>query len=148
MNNISAEIIRNLVSSVLKIDSRTIKLSGEISTEMECPNWSGNCHDSRYEKTTIYGFNPEKGLVELPTCECEKDEDDVPTFGDNAHIYPDDYVDCLFFVTISDSCSQMQSPESSDYEYSIQIFKAPDFKEYFDSIEKAEIARWKQWLSE
>lgn len=144
----SASILREIVASVLKVDSRNIKLSGEISTEMKCENWSGNEYDSRYDKTTIYGFTSEKGLVKLPTISNGGDyNQECATFGDNAFAYPEQYKDCIFFVVIQEGCTQMQRPEDWDYYHSITVYKAPNFQQYFASIEEAEIARWEQWLN-
>lgn len=149
MANMSASILRNIVASVLKVDSRNIKLSGEISTEMVCENWSGNSYDSRYDKTTILGFTPEHGLRDLQILYNSGNYNQAsPTFGDIAFAFPEQYQDCIFFVIIQEGCTQMQNPEDWDYYNNITVYKAPNFQQYFASIEEAEIARWEQWLNE
>jgi len=142
MANMSASILRNIVSSVLKVDSRNIQLSGEISTDMKCPNWSGNQWDSRYKYTQIWGFSPDKGLIELPV------KGEEPSFGYIASKFPEEYKECIFFVVKKWGCTQMQCPEDYDYYEDYIIFKAPNFQQYFASIEEAEIVRWEQWIKE
>ena len=129
--SMSASILRNIVASVLKVDSRNIKLSGEISTSMLCENWSGNSHDQRFDSTQIYGFIPARGLVKLSTLSNSSDsyQGTAPTFGDNAFTFSEQYQNCIFFVLIREGCSQMQSPNPEDYYESFTLYKAPNFKE-------------------
>ena len=149
MSNMSASILRNLVSSVFGIPATSVILSGEIN-----PNWTayagstrGGMWDSE-EDNAIWGFCPQTGFKLLNIIgDLVQDEPDSPVYERNAiHLFEvDDVEDFIFFVVHNKfSYSDNQRLDESD---SWTLYKAPDFQSYIASVEEADIERWQSWIS-
>ncbi len=146
MANMSATILRSIVSSVFKVNAASVILSGEIA-----PNWKGynttgisHCDHTETGVFGIWGFHPKTGFTKI---------DGVIS---NTHMYhgnhSHDVTDCnsldtvkgveefIFFVIFSG--------DDSDLPYSMvySIYKAPNFKEYFQKVEESDIQRWSTWI--
>jgi hypothetical protein len=139
----SANILRNIVSSVLSVDSREIILSGEAPDNLFLPNWGQFDYDCRFEESKLYYFNPSTGLKEY---KLEKSSvyDGGTSLREIAH--SKELQDSLFIVVKYSSCTQMQNPKEHDFDYGTRLYKSPNFKEINTKYEDEEIARWEQWI--
>ena len=146
--NMSASILRNLVAEVFKVSATNVILSGVMPQhfELEEDHSSGSMYvcDINHK---VYAFEPVKGFIEL--------QGDMSGSSSNANgswnnekrtsfAHCSEYTDSLFFVVLEDS--RVRQEDCYSEEYTVRLFKAPDFKTILASIEEADIDRWKQWL--
>lgn len=149
MSNMSASILRELVSRVFKIDSLNVILSGEIRPDWE--GHSGFSYGSMWEKkeeVSIWGFNPHRGFCRLNIVgEISQQGADAPVYrdGEIPLLKVKEIEEYLFFVVNEkEYYSDNQRSENSDL---WTLYKAPNFKEYLQKIEAIDIQKWKSWLS-
>ena len=159
----TAGVMRNLVSSIFKFRPEFIELKGEISPDFIPVEdrghswWSGAAE--QYD--SIWGFSPETGFIRIAggsrTEGWTKDsstmlsrEYSYSNNGDVTHEegcaikYHPQADEFLFFII--HSYGKEYGDTGEDFE-TLSVYKAPNFKEHFDKIEKEDIVRWEQWLN-
>ena len=143
MANMSANILRNLVSSVFNVKATKVRLSGDISPEYK--GYSVDACIAGYSTTEkVWAFNAQKGFRQLNCVAntqyynggCDSYFHDAPVLGE-----------CLvegdiFVLIFSDS----DSPNYDD-NTSWNLFKAPDFQEWRKNVEAQDLTRWESWLN-
>lgn len=149
--NMSAKILRNIVAATFKVDAKSVVLSGQISADWtRCSN---TCWSSQTTKEThkLWGFNSIKGFVAL-TDECVSKghnhsdgtwtSTNSPKFvGELSKVH--NIEDYIFFVYRSVGNAYHDESQSWD---NWSLYKAPNFREHWDKVNSADIARWEQWL--
>ena len=149
MANMSAQILRNLVSSVFNVKATSVVLSGEISpTYMTNNSHSSGCLYSDNNWESLYGFNPQKGFVKLEhntTNQTSNANGSWNTHNEVQLNLVDGVEDFIFFVSrkgwdYSDNNREDKGEETT-------LYKAPNFKDYFASVEEADLTRWEEWLN-
>jgi hypothetical protein len=149
MANMSASILRNLVSSVFNVKATEVVLSGEIS-----PYWTGYAGKTRggmwnaSDNTAIWGFCPRSGFVLLDIIgDLVQSDQDAPVYQENAIPLCDvqNVSDYIFFV-VHQQGSYSDNQRSEEYN-SWTLYKAPNFRAYMESLENADIARWESWVN-
>ena len=154
MANMSAEILRNIVASVLKVNARNVVLSGELDVNTVISDDQGHSwwNGASYCMENLYGFSSNKGLIKLDIIR-EYDwtnghsSDTVHTDGETVANYlerTNQMEEFLFFVIIGNAKSYGESEEPYNY---CKLFKCPNFKEYYNKLKQQDIARWEQWLN-
>jgi hypothetical protein len=153
MANMTANIVRNIVAASFKIDARKVILSGEINpeTSFQDRSWNGSMGEDSHSYA-IFGWCAEAGFVNLNSI--------VGTYsGSNyAHsqlvdepgkaIYEIEGVEkYLFFFIIETVYSNWEGSQFKDYTQHT-LYKAPNFQEYKEKIEAADVARWERWLAD
>tara|TARA_S200002703_G_C3629494_1_gene193322 strand:+ start:112 stop:555 length:444 start_codon:yes stop_codon:yes gene_type:complete len=146
MANMSAKIIRNLVSSVFNVKAQNVILSGEIKPDYSITNNENVAYTDSEQSKSLFGFSPKKGFTKISEVVT------TVTYFNGNHNHStelgcvlsevkgiDEY---LFFVEKSSG----YTPDGNYENYT--IFSAPNFKEYWFKIEQQDIARWEQWLQE
>jgi hypothetical protein len=150
MSNMSAQILRNLVSSVFGIDAKTVVLSGEIAANYTTDNsCSYGCMYTSQREEKLFGFNPGIGFVELSTnVKVQTSNADGSWNGHMEVFLPEVSAvnEYIFFVSIGSRFYSAEQAETTDEKF-CKLYKAPNFKEYFDKIEAEDIARWEQWIN-
>lgn len=147
----SAQIIREIVASSLKIKATNVVLSGVLPEDFitEAVSHGGNLY-SHDEWSVVWAFSPEKGLVRLrDELITENAASNANGSWENSYGYTFETIgrqapDAIFFV-VSEGF-EYSDINRNDSNSSICLYKAPDFKEYFDKIEQKDIVRWEQWL--
>ena len=149
MSNMSAQILRSLVSSVFNVKAIEVHLSGEIS-----PNWTayagstrGGMWDSE-EDNAIWGFNPKTGFKLLNIIgDLVQDEPDSPVYQKNAIplCEVEGVQDFIFFV-VHNKFTYCDNQRMENYD-NWSLYKAPNFSSYITSVEEADIQRWESWIS-
>lgn len=147
MANMSASILREVVARSLNVKATSIVLSGEISPDTSFTGntcWSSQTTEHYFQ---LFGFNPQQGLVNLNECvgNWHNASDGTQHGVDGTSICNiKDVEQYIFFVVIED----IRAYDERWSEYSIKLYKAPDFKSHWAKIEEKDIARWEQWLAE
>lgn len=138
----SAQILREIVSSTFNYPATKVILSGYIS-----PEWIGEFStnvaymDVRDDVETLYSWNPIDGFKEVKGCYTGSHfyngnhNRDVTT-GSQLHECVDGTE--VFFVLIH------KLDECIDY---VTVFKAPDFAQKWAEIETADVERWNTWIN-
>jgi hypothetical protein len=148
--NMSASIMRSIVSSVFKVNPRKVVLAGEISPEFVPQNNCGHSWWSGAEELhhSIWGFDPQKGINELKiTREYQffDNGESIHTKGEKLSEYlertEEEY---LFFIV-----KEWGKPYGDNQEkYEIwTLYKSPEFKKYFQSLNSEDISRWEAWIA-
>lgn len=143
----SASILREIVARTLNCKATSIILSGEISPETSFTGntcWSSQTTEHFYN---LYGFSPKEGLVNLKQYvgNWHNANDGTQHGSDGISICDiEDVEKYIFFVVIED----IRAYDERWSDYSIRLYKAPDFKSHWAKIEANDIARWEQWLAE
>jgi hypothetical protein len=151
MANMSANILRELVSRVFEVRATEVKLSGELNPEFDLnggTSYSSSCGHS-VNSNTVYAFNPESGFKEIAG------DDSHWSDGSGGrheaapyplHEHPDVSGDELFFVikNIYNSGSWDGDRDAVTW----TLYKAPDFRAKRDLVEAIDVARWEAWLEE
>lgn len=147
MANMSASILRNLVSSIFNIDARKIELSGEIS-----PMWRGSFTDgvsymdySCSGDREIWGFSPKEGFKQIEGCISVK-----TMYNGNHKCHYADADALMTCVTGKELFFLVIKGDDSDEPFSWRyiLHKAPNFQEYWKEIKQKDINRWEQWLNQ
>ena len=147
MSNMSAKILREIVARSLNVKATSIVLSGEINPETSLTGntcWSSQTTEHHYQ---LFGFNPQQGLVNLNQyVGNQNNASDGTQHGTEGTSICNikDVEQYIFFIIIED----IRAYDERWSDYSIKLFKAPDFKSHWASIEEQDLARWEQWLSE
>ena len=56
------------------------------------------------------------------------------------------FPDALFFVVVSES-SYSDSNGRSEYDYSVELFKAPDMAKRLAELDQDDLFRWEEWIN-
>lgn len=148
MGNMSANILREIVSRTFNVRPTTIKLSGVIDPEYKCYKntcWSTQTteHDSH-----LWGFHEKEGFVELTDIIRDGGHNygdgswaDCSTGNSLCHI---ENVDRFIFFVVNETARAYDDRQSFNNWF---VFKAPNFQEHLKKVEEADIARWEQWLN-
>lgn len=154
MANMSAEIIREIVASTLKIKATQVILSGVLPENfcIEAVSTSGNLYTNSNDNC-VWAFNPQQGLVRLQqVCISENAASNANGTWENSYGYTfctlaEQAPDAIFFI-VMESSDYSDCNGRDEHSLTYTLFKAPDFKEYWAKVEKKDIARWEQWLAE
>ena len=157
MANMSAQILRNLVSSVFNVKATNVVLSGEISpTYVPQLNnghswWTGG----EEERHHVWGFSPRRGFV--PLCVGRERFSDALkreyTFSQNGETVHEEGMQLCDLHNVEEFIFFVINKEGKDYgdngeEYNgWELYKAPDFKSHWEEIEAADVTRWESWLN-
>lgn len=146
--NMSAQILRTLVSEVFNMPPSQVILSGVMpqNFQLEEDHSSGSMYtcDVNHE---VYAFEPAKGFIKVPG--------DTSGASSNANgswnvekkttfAHCSNYTSSLFFVVIEDY--KVHQEDVYTEKRNCTFYKAPDFHAMFAAIEQADIDRWEQWL--
>lgn len=146
----AATILREIVSRVLNYPAHKIVLAGEIQPDHYWREngghswWIGASED--YYK--IFGFTPEKGLTPMDikmsyafSCNGESQpEGDYETLAEYCKRTGDNP------VFIVQDHSGKEYGESGEEFRIITLYKTPDFQEYWNQVNEADVQRWAEWL--
>lgn len=143
MSNMSAEILREIVASTLKLDTNRIKISGVMSESFEVDevSTSGNLYSS-VEECNVWAFNPEKGLelIEKKLISYNVASNANGTW-ENSYGYDYRYLlneapGALFFV-VHELLDYSDSNGSNNYQESYTIYRAniPEIVKKVNAIE-------------
>jgi len=142
MANMSASILREIVSSTFNYPATKVSLSGYIS-----PEWVGGFSTNiaymkvRDDVETLYSWNPIDGFKEVQGCYSGShfyngNHDRDITTGSPLHECVDGTE--VFFVLVH---------KLDDYIDSVTVFKAPNFAQKWAEIEEADTLRWLEWIN-
>jgi hypothetical protein len=142
MANMSASILRNIVSSTFKYPANKIILSGYIS-----PEWIGKSStnvaykDVRDDVEYLWSWNSIDGFKPVDNCyNCShyynSNHNVTVTDGRPLHECVDSTE--VFFVLVH---------KLDDYIDYISVFKAPNFAQKWAEIEAEDVQRWENWIS-
>ncbi len=153
MANMSASVLRNIVSSVLGVKATQVKLSGQMSidyVEGDCST-SGSLYDDN-NVVLCWAFNPKQGLISVPTIKTGGGSSNAngtweQDYGVTAEYLATNYPEALFFVIRHYGSYSDCNGRDEEYD-NITLYKAPNFKEYWAKIEEQDIQRWEKWLAE
>lgn len=143
--NMSASILRSIVATIFKINPSTVKLSGEIGADASFTGntcWSAQTTETRYQ---LWGFNPMTGLINLSEYvgNSRNRQDGTQDVTEATRLCDIPGVsDFVFFIVNDETRCYDDSRSSNDW----TIFKAPNFKEYFEKVTAKDIQRWSQWI--
>ena len=142
MANMSASILRNIVSSTFNYPANKIILSGYIS-----PEWIGEFStnvaytDVRDDVEELYSWTAKDGFKPIEGCYTGShfyngNHDRDVTTGKPLH----DCVDGteVFFVLVH---------KLDDYIDYISVFKAPNFAQKWAEVEAEDLRRWENWIN-
>lgn len=145
-----AEILRNVVASIFSIKATSIELEGEISPKYETDN--SHSYGSLYTSTNwekLYGFSPKKGFILLES----NTESGTSNADGSWNISKEVRLDLvkgveefMFFISKGGRYYSDCNGQKEDFEY-VKLYKTPNFREYFDKMEAADIERWQKWAA-
>jgi hypothetical protein len=146
--NMSASILRNIVSSVFNIKPTSVILSDEIAPDKKWESnscWSSQTTCKSYE---VWGFKPQNGFVSLS----EEIVGHYYNHSDGSASIKKATKLCdlqgveeyLFFLMHED----IRAYDENKNEDNWVLYKAPNFKEHWAKIETKDIKRWEKWLAE
>ena len=144
--SMSANILRNLVSRVFDTTASKVILSGEINPNYSITNHEGVSYMDSSESKVLHGFNPKTGFKLIPEVVT------TVTYFNGNHDHSTE-LGCelsevvgidefIFFVEIQEGYNS-----DGDFKY-VTLYKAPNFKEYWEKINEEDLARWEQWLND
>ena len=153
MSNMSAEILRNIVSSVLNVKATQVKLSGQMSinfVEGDCST-HGNLY-SNNNNVLCWAFDPKQGLIPVKTIKTGGSSSNAngtweQDYGVTAEYLNTNYPNALFFVIRHYGSYSDCNGRDEEYD-NITLYKSPDFTAHYATIEEQDIVRWKQWLND
>ena len=143
--NTASNILRSLVASKFNVSPKEVILSGEIA-----PDFIGESRTSSYtgynDEQRVWGFSSEQGFVKLFCVEGQFSDSGgnmsySPAMGNLSEEIQRLCPDCIFIV-VNDYSDRNEGRDD------LTIFKAPNFKEYLDRVEEADLLRWEQWIEE
>ena len=145
MSNMSANILRELVSRVFDTPASKVILSGEISPNYSITNHEGVSYMDSEESKVLHGFNPTTGFKLIPEVITtityfNGNHDHNTDLGCELHEV-NNIDEFIFFVEIHEGYNS-----DGEFKY-ITLYKAPNFKEHWNEVEQQDIARWEQWLT-
>lgn len=150
MANMSAQILRNLVSSVFNVKATEVVLSGEIASDSTW--YQGNTRGGMWNNdrtVKVWGFNPHSGFCHITDCVGDEIQscNDAPVYFENATplAFCEKAHDSIFFV-VNIRNNYYDSNGRDDNEDSWTLYKAPDFGAYLASVEKQDLERWESWV--
>ena len=143
MANMSASILRNIVSSTFGVKANHVRLSGEIPAD-----WIGSFStnvaymDVRDDVEELYSWTPETGFKLVEGCYTGShfyngNHDRDVTIGNPLHECVDGTE--VFFVLVH---------KLDNYIDYVTVFKAPNFAQKWAEIETEDTVRWEQWITE
>lgn len=151
--SVSASVIRNLAQSIFQIDPTKVYLAGEIDPEYRSisSRLSGGMWYSE-EETTLWGFSPKTGFKELK--EIKYDEwnvsDGIPQDNRNKVLKLNEVPkigEYIFFLEKREVIHSVPSNGIDRNETNYILYKAPNFREYWEKIEKEDLERWSSWIN-
>ena len=151
MANMSANILRNIVSSVLNIKATSVRLSSEIPETFSISedNSSGNLY-SHNSSVSVHAFNPRTGFVVVQGNNNYSSQDANGSWNNEYGVNFNDcakHEDAIFFVVREQRSGWCSGRADWDDDITT-LYKAPDFGAYMKKVEKEDIARWEQWIEE
>jgi hypothetical protein len=146
-NTMTANTLREIVSSVLKIKAQDIILCDTIAPDKSFTGnscWSSQTTQRRYY---IYGYSTSRGLINLndhvghlSNDNSGKTHGDVGTpLCDIPEIETFDYLIVEEEITCEGNLNGLED--------SVRIYKLPDFSEHREKSEEKDIERWKNWIA-
>lgn len=148
----SANILREIVASVIKCDAREIRLSGILNPETKWKEDSGHSWDENASQDyyKVWGFNPKDGLkmLNISMQSAYSENGSVINSGHSESL--EEYLlrtkeSYIFYVVNHSGRHYGKDGEEFDF---LTIYKSPDFKKYWEKINMDDIARWEKWLKE
>ena len=144
-----AEIIRNLVKSVFKVDISKVLLCGDLRETFETENntASGNAYNYN-KKNKLYAYYPKRGFIEV--------KGDMNGYSQNANGTQNkeyrilfehtlEHKEALFFIHHYSNNSWQEGKGSWQNE-SWTIYKAPDFDSIVKKTEIEEMQKWNNFI--
>ena len=151
MGNMSAQIVRQIVGSILEIDTRKVHLSGILpeSFEVEAVSTSGMGYSDNQDNC-VWAFCPKQGLVKLNAiCIREMASSNANGTWESSYGYTYEELalqapEAIFFVVMESRDYSDDFRDESSLNYT--LYKSADFKEYWAKVDEQEIARWQEWI--
>lgn len=149
---IAVQVLRNIVSSVFKVRPQEVYLMTEVisPTFTKCNNecWSSQTTEQTHE---LWGFSPQKGFVNLTeeVISSGKNHSDGTWSDTSSSKYVgqlsnvEGVEEFVFFLHHSTG-NAYDDNQSWDKWY---LFKAPNFREFWEKIEADDVARWQKWIA-
>lgn len=147
--SMSAQILRSFVLECFNVSPREVILSGVMpeTFNLEENHSSGSmyCCDVNHE---VYAFEPTTGFVEVSSDMSARSSNGNGSWNNEKrttfeHMY--EYSSALFFVVLENNRVRQEGSQDVD-ERKVTLYKAPNFKAIFASIEEADVNRWASWL--
>jgi hypothetical protein len=161
MANMSARILRNIVSSVFQVKPQQIILSGEIAYDFvaqhDCGHswWSG----ASTHNDSVYAFDPKIGFVciagenlaEVKDSEYKllrdysfsKNGEMDTSEGEPLEDHPQ-ILEFCFFLVHSYGKHYGENGESFN---EWKLYSSPNFREIWKKVDEEDIERWENWLN-
>lgn len=152
MTEITASMVRNIICSSLKINPRQVKLEGEISPNM---HFEAVFHDgslgSNYEKVRLWGFDPLIGMKELSDHIGEASGSNYAhsksVFREGKPLHEIEEVEKFSFFVLNKEGEHNWEGSTHEKWNRWSIFKAPNFQQHREQLEKADLRRWEEWYA-
>jgi hypothetical protein len=149
--NMSASILRNIVSSVFGVKPQNVILSGTIEPETTWHFDSGVSYVKGHDDAKVYGFSAKRGFEELTEkvvgythyYNGNHDHDQDTTCAKMNLAEASKEKDYIFYVVNTFGASSFDGEEYNDF----TLYKAPDFAAHWAAIEKEDAKRWEEWLN-
>lgn len=154
MANMSASILRNLVSSIFNVDAKEVILSGQMPTtwKTEAVSTSGNLYSSN-EWNTVWGFCPKTGFQKIEEMLMTRQaKSNANGTWENSYGYTAEYLmkkcDCALFFLVNSGHSYNDCNGRDEESDNWTIYKAPDFSRIWEKVEQKDVQRWEEWIKE
>ena len=142
-NQIAITALRNIVSAWAETDAKNILLKGEIPVDFTPKSYfkNGSMGESK-DTYKVFGWSPEVGFVIIEEC---VGEDTINIAGkplfecDNVDKYP-------FFIVHNYGHNSWEGCNQEAWD-TWTLYKAPNFKEFWDKVELDDIERWTQFIN-
>jgi len=164
MANMSATIVRNIVSSVFPVKPQNVILSGEISPEHVFQLDTGHSwwNGVSEQVDSVWAFDPKTGFKAITGL--SKEYKDITEFyewtldreysysnnGEMEHESGDKLMDLpgvekfVFFLVNSQGKGYGENAESFE---TWTLYKSPNFAQKWAEIEEADTLRWLEWIN-
>ena len=145
----TASTVRNIISSCFEINPRQIKLAGEISPNhrfQDADSHGGMWSDIM--ENHVWGFSPETGIEGINIyCGYDRRGDDKPTdHEEGQELFSIEGIEKFSFFIVY-QVGEYSCPTNGERRVTNGwvVYKAPNFQQHRDQIEKADLKRWEEW---
>jgi hypothetical protein len=153
MTNMSANILREIVSRTFNVNPKQVILSGELKHE---ESWKNNYHDgsmgSNEDVYKLYGYNHKDGFIDL--------SNHVGSKSASNYAHSDSYdrdgtklcdiqgiEKYIFLVVRNEGHDHWSGSMQEDWDKTY-LYKLPSFTEYWQKIETEDLKRWEKFLND
>ena len=151
MTNI--KLVRAFIKKMFNVNPNQIVLASEPiepTTSFQDDFSHGSMYDTNYT-VNVWGFSKEKGFLELENISGHYERNANGSMIDRPGLQLQEHElvknNSFVFFYVQERGGYQDNNREEDYTKDT-LYKSPNFKEYWSSIEKEDIDRWENWIND